>query len=137
MGSIFYGGKKSFFRATNFNVSTKTLWSVLCWLLSYCAAPLRDLFYSLKMLFSIKCLSLKLYWCLVSDWNQWNSFDPIFSGTSSKDSLLSWIRLLEKEVPNLKHLQILFTIKQAWSPIKPISKEELSMQGYNPHNLKD
>ena len=64
-------------------------------------------------------------------------FDPIFLGTSSKDSLLSWIRLLEKEVPNLKHLQILFTIKQAWSPIKPIRKEELSMQGYNPHNLKD
>lgn len=59
------------------------------------------------------------------------------TGTSSKDSLLSWIRLLEKEVPNLKHLQILFTIKQAWSPIKPIRKEELSMQGYNPHNLKD
>jgi len=50
------------------------------------------------------------------------------TGTSSKDSLLSWVRLLEKEVPNLKHLQILFTIKQVWSPIKPISKEELSMQ---------
>ena len=30
--SIFYGVKASFFRANNFNVS-KTLWSVLCWLL--------------------------------------------------------------------------------------------------------
>ena len=103
----------------------------------FVTAPLRNLFCSFKILFSIKFLSPKSYWCLISNWNHWNSFDPIFSGTSSKDSLLSWIRLLEKEVPNLKHLQILFTIKQAWSPIKPISKEELSMQGYNPHNLKD
>ena len=32
-GMYFYRGKNSFFRAKNFNVSTKTLWSVLCWLL--------------------------------------------------------------------------------------------------------
>ena len=48
--------------------------------------------------------------------------------TSSKDSLLSWIRVLEQDVPNLKHMQILFTIKQAWSPIKPITEDELAMQ---------
>jgi len=48
--------------------------------------------------------------------------------TSSKDSLLSWVRLLEKEIPNMDNLQILFTIKQAWSPIKPISPEELSLE---------
>ena len=33
LGSIFYLGKTIFFRAKNFKVSTKTLWSVLCWLL--------------------------------------------------------------------------------------------------------
>ena len=33
LGSIFYGGKTSFFRAKNLSVSTKTLWSVLCLLL--------------------------------------------------------------------------------------------------------
>ena len=33
LGSIFLRGKPSFFRAKNINVSTKTLWSVLCWLL--------------------------------------------------------------------------------------------------------
>ena len=33
LGSNFYRGKPSFFRAKNFNVSTKTHWSVLCWLL--------------------------------------------------------------------------------------------------------
>ena len=50
------------------------------------------------------------------------------TGTSSKDSLLSWIRLLEKEIPNMNHLQVLFTIKQAWSPLKPLSKEELILK---------
>ena len=30
---FFTGGKTSFFRAKNVNVSTKTIWSVLCWLL--------------------------------------------------------------------------------------------------------
>ena len=33
LGSIFYQWKTSFFRAKNFNVITKTLWSVICWLL--------------------------------------------------------------------------------------------------------
>ena len=32
-GKYFLRGKNQFFRAKNFNVSTKTLWSVLCWLL--------------------------------------------------------------------------------------------------------
>ena len=32
-GKYFLWGKNTFFRAKNFNVSTKTLWSVLCWLL--------------------------------------------------------------------------------------------------------
>ena len=50
------------------------------------------------------------------------------TGTSSKDSLLSWIRILELENPNLKHLQVLFTLKQAWSPIKPITKEDLTLR---------
>jgi signaling intermediate in Toll pathway protein len=50
------------------------------------------------------------------------------TGTSSKDSLLSWIRLLEKEIPNMNHLQILFNLKQAWSPVMPISKEDLTMK---------
>ena len=36
MGNIFFVGKTSFFRAKNFNVSTKTLWSVLCLLLLFC-----------------------------------------------------------------------------------------------------
>ena len=50
------------------------------------------------------------------------------TGTSTKDSLLSWIRLLEKEVPNINHMQILFTIRAPWSPIKPITKEELAIK---------
>ena len=33
LGSIFYSGKTSFFKAKNLSVSTKTLWSVLCLLL--------------------------------------------------------------------------------------------------------
>ena len=53
------------------------------------------------------------------------------TGTSSKDSLLSWIRFLEREVPHLCNLQILFTLKQLWSPIKPLTQEELNMQPYN------
>ena len=53
------------------------------------------------------------------------------TGTSSKDSLLSWIRYLEDEVPHLCNLQVLFTLKQLWSPIKPLTKEELNMQPYN------
>ena len=53
------------------------------------------------------------------------------TGTSSKDSLLSWVRFLEREVPHLCNVQILFTLKQLWSPIKPLSKEELDIQPYN------
>ena len=32
-GGLFFTGKNQFFKAKDFNVSTKTLWSVLCWLL--------------------------------------------------------------------------------------------------------
>lgn len=53
------------------------------------------------------------------------------TGTSSKDSLLSWIRLLERQAPMLNHMQIVFTIKQMWSPIKPLRVEELAMKPFN------
>lgn len=33
------------------------------------------------------------------------------TGTSSRDSLLSWIRILESSNPNLKNLQVIFTTK--------------------------
>ena len=52
------------------------------------------------------------------------------TATSSKDSLLSWVRCLEKEVPNIGNLQILFTLKQVWSPIQPISEEDFMMREY-------
>ena len=57
-------------------------------------------------------------------------FCIFLTATSSKDSLLSWVRCLEKEVPNIGNLQILFTLKQVWSPIQPISEEDFMMREY-------
>ena len=47
-GMYFYRGKTSFFRAKNFNLSTKTLWSVLCWLLLW-APNTHDRLYNFRV----------------------------------------------------------------------------------------
>jgi len=42
------------------------------------------------------------------------------TGTSSRESLLSWIRFLEKENPVLKNLAVLFTLQSPLGPVIPI-----------------
>ena len=44
------------------------------------------------------------------------------TGTSSRDSLLSWIRLLELTNENLKNVQIIFTLKTMTSEIQTINE---------------
>jgi evolutionarily conserved signaling intermediate in toll pathway, mitochondrial len=39
------------------------------------------------------------------------------TGTSSRDSLLSWIRILEQHIPKLKDLNIIFTLKSPSSDL--------------------
>ena len=45
------------------------------------------------------------------------------TGTSSRDSLLSWIRNLEETNPNLCKLAVLFTLTSPLGPVIPISNE--------------
>ena len=53
----------------------------------------------------------------------------IFTGTSSRDSLLSWIRFLQRDNPDLENIPILFTLHSPLGPIVPLSEEELSSDG--------
>lgn len=44
------------------------------------------------------------------------------TGTSSRDSLLSWIRILERANPNLRNLQVIFTLKAPTSSLETINE---------------
>jgi len=44
------------------------------------------------------------------------------TGTSSRESLLSWIRFLEKENPALSDLAILFTLQSPLGPVIPVTE---------------
>lgn len=52
------------------------------------------------------------------------------TGTSSRDSLLSWIRTLERTNPNLAHMQVIFTLKAPTSSVatvnEPVSEKDKS-----------
>ena len=45
------------------------------------------------------------------------------TGTSSRDSLLSWIRRLEESNPNLSKLAVLFTLSSPLGPVIPVTDE--------------
>ena len=51
------------------------------------------------------------------------------TGTSSKDSLLSWVRLLQMENPDLENIPILFSLTTPQSNVVPLSEEELNAAG--------
>ena len=44
------------------------------------------------------------------------------TGTSSKDSLLSWVRFLQRDNPDLENIPILFTLSSPLGPVIPISE---------------
>merc|ERR1712179_461977 len=44
------------------------------------------------------------------------------TGTSSRDSLLSWIRFLEKENPALSQLAVLFTLVSPLGPVVEVNQ---------------
>jgi len=48
------------------------------------------------------------------------------TGTSSRDSLLSWVRRLEESNPNLSKMAVLFTLTSPLGPVIPV-KEEVKM----------
>lgn len=50
------------------------------------------------------------------------------TGTSSRDSLLSWIRILERANPNLKNLQVIFTLKAPTSSLQTINESVVSQE---------
>merc|ERR1719471_1570750 len=45
------------------------------------------------------------------------------TGTSSRDSLLSWIRKLEDTNPNLAKMAVLFTLTSPLGPVLPVTEE--------------
>ncbi|QQP39890.1 Evolutionarily conserved signaling intermediate in Toll pathway_ mitochondrial, partial [Caligus rogercresseyi] len=45
------------------------------------------------------------------------------TGTSSKDSLLSWIRFLQRENPEIENIPILFTLTSPLGPVIPLDSE--------------
>jgi len=45
------------------------------------------------------------------------------TGSSSRDSLLSWIRVLESSNPNLANMAVLFTLTSPLGPVIPIKEE--------------
>jgi len=45
------------------------------------------------------------------------------TGSSSRDSLLSWIRVLEQSNPNLANMAVLFTLTSPLGPVIPIKEE--------------
>lgn len=53
------------------------------------------------------------------------------TGTSSRDSLLSWIRILERANPNLKNLQVIFTLKAPTSSLQTINENVTSQPDEN------
>lgn len=51
------------------------------------------------------------------------------TGTSSKDSLLSWVRLLQMDNPDLENIPILFTLSTPQSNVVPLTEDELNAAG--------
>jgi len=51
------------------------------------------------------------------------------TGTSSKDSLLSWVRLLQMENPDLEKIPILFSLTTPQGNVVPLTEEELNAAG--------
>lgn len=51
------------------------------------------------------------------------------TGTSSKDSLLSWVRLLQVENPDLENIPVLFTLTTPHGDVVPLTEEELEKAG--------
>ena len=47
------------------------------------------------------------------------------TGSSSKDSLLSWIRFLQKDNPELKDVPIIFSVTSPLGPVVPLSEEDI------------
>ena len=45
----------------------------------------------------------------------------LFTGTSSRDSLLSWIRFLQRDNPDLENIPILFTLQSPIGEVVPLS----------------
>jgi len=48
------------------------------------------------------------------------------TGTSSRDSLLSWVRFLQEDNPELENIPILFTLQSPQGTVVPLSEEELN-----------
>jgi len=44
------------------------------------------------------------------------------TGTSSRDSLLSWVRTLEKENPHLEKMVVMFTLQSPLGPVIPVTE---------------
>ena len=47
----------------------------------------------------------------------------LFIGTSSRDSLLSWIRFLQRDNPDLENIPILFTLHSPLGTVVPLSED--------------
>jgi len=50
------------------------------------------------------------------------------TGTSSKDSLLSWIRLLQSDCPDLIGVPIMFTLTSPLGPVVAVDEESTHLQ---------
>jgi signaling intermediate in Toll pathway protein len=50
------------------------------------------------------------------------------TGTSTRDSLLSWVRFLQRDNPALENIPILFTLHSPLGPVVPLSEEELNLK---------
>ena len=46
------------------------------------------------------------------------------TGTSSRDSLLSWIRILQTSNPKMDHLNVIFTLKAPATELQPVNEEK-------------
>eukprot|EP00095_Tigriopus_kingsejongensis_P005981 maker-scaffold48_size466083-snap-gene-3.21 protein:Tk05981 transcript:maker-scaffold48_size466083-snap-gene-3.21-mRNA-1 annotation:"evolutionarily conserved signaling intermediate in toll mitochondrial" len=53
------------------------------------------------------------------------------TGTSSKDSLLSWIRFLQRDNPDLMDIPILFTLTSPLGPVIPIDSDSIGVRKAN------
>ena len=49
------------------------------------------------------------------------------TGTSSRDSLLSWVRSLEVTNPNLSKMAVLFTLTSPLGPVIPVTETDTSV----------
>ena len=45
------------------------------------------------------------------------------TGTSSKDSLLSWIRFMQRDNPDMEGIPILFTLSSPMGPVIPVDPD--------------